>query len=99
MLLLEGRKKKGRCRGAGDEGRRSGLLLLFGWPATIGARWGMEELLSSRSNMEEEAAGRWSPARPVVDGGLRQGSSVSWIERGREKDGPKGMHSLGGGGN
>ena len=34
-------------------------LLLRGWPAAIGARRSMEELLSSGSNRKEKAAGRW----------------------------------------
>ena len=63
-----------------------------------GVGWGMEELLSSGSNRKEKAAGRWLLTRPVEDGGLRQGSSGSWSERGRGKDGSEGMHSLGGSG-
>mgnify|MGYP006922919949 CR=1 FL=1 len=81
---------RSRARGSvelGDEPLRSGRhaveddwgddLQLLEWPATIGARWGMEELLSSGSNRKEKAAGPWLLMRPVEDGGLRQGSSGS----------------------
>ena len=90
-----GRGRRSWARGSvelGDEPLRLGRhaveddlgddLQLLEWPATIGVRWGMEELLSSGLNREEKVAGRWSLARPVEDGDLRQGSSGSWIERG-----------------
>ena len=47
----------------------------------------MAELLSSGSNRKEKAVGRWLLTRPVEDGGLRQGSSASWIKRGRRNSG------------
>ena len=53
----------------------------------LGAGRGMAELLSSGSNRKEKAAGRWRLTRPVEDGGLRQGSSASWIKRGRRNSG------------